>query len=1051
MAKGIKVVRRAFNAGEVSPQFDFRNDTEKHAFACQKLENFNVSPLGGISRREGTRLLGVMGSTELSDNVRLIPFEYNREFSYILALRTEDEAEQVTWTTGDFVLPSIFSICVTLPAGLDGARAVWKKDNLSLSILENNKLQLKYGELTMLADIAFGASAVQKVVVIQTGAAFDVYLDSVKVGTLASSYVDGGGELVMENLDARGDNWNIKIFDANIALATAYYTLSNYQAGDDENALLTRLPNYSAATSLHGSTIEYVDGQITLTPAILPDPEPPESESEDYGGGEDEEPVTVTDIVSIPFNAKKEATFTFALSELVAEGCAVYIADSADLNTSIAALDVSKTFKIPTSGNCVALKFDISNEVLAEYEGGFVLQGRCKSILSEVWSRWDSTKVIKLDVINVDGEIIAADVVTPIPSDTIHELHFKQVNGYLFVAHSSFAPKRLEFTYDEEGAITAIWTNAATFHPSIDSPEKDLTISCNEGWSATSLITAGEIQTVTAGRAFFTADMIGSQLKLEYSDSGQHTYKWAYRKANNGVRDGYYVGRTTLSFASSGKVTVKPEGGLWEGILILEESIDNGVTWNEIGRSSAIQGSENTTFEREVYNVKSLVRAKLLEQRNVADTSSTTVAASTEGCFFNIYTESTCNAWVEIQTVSADGKSANVKFLNPARNSFKATKVYKSAWSDGFGYPRTVDIHEERLTLGGTRKQPSTVWLSQTNNWDNFRSVQNLDTDPLAYTLASDDGDPISWIVSKSDLMIGLGSSEWSLGSREAGKSLTASIVQASNQSEDGVEYIMPAKAGNMVIFVRRGNCELGSIAYDFASDAYNSISLTTMNPEILGGGVKNIFNQLSPKNMIFAVRKDGVVSVFTYNKENNVAAWSRYIFGDGVISACALSTGGFKSVFLIVQRNGFMCLERLDPLEMKTNNWLDCVPISEDVEIPEGLYTGVPYRSTVRTTPIFNEGNIVITNLEFKMLNAYGGQYRLVGWSADGERLEEAKDWRKITSRSADLLAMPLPRDYRFIGTCDSGYLEEVSIEIETTEPAPFTLCAMAVKGGEV
>ena len=130
-----------------------------------------------------------------------------------------------------------------------------------------------------------------------------------------------------------------------------------------------------------------------------------------------------------------------------------------------------------------------------------------------------------------------------------------------------------------------------------------------------------------------------------------------------------------------------------------------------------------------------------------------------------------------------------------------------------------------------------------------------MDTDPLSYTLASDSGEPISWIVSRSDLMIGLGTSEWSLGSRDAGQALTASIVHASNQSEDGVEYIMPAKVGNMVVYVRRGNRELGSIAYDFAQDAYNSISLTTMNPEILGDGAKVMFNQLSPRNNVWVVR----------------------------------------------------------------------------------------------------------------------------------------------------------------------------------------------------
>ena len=139
--------------------------------------------------------------------------------------------------------------------------------------------------------------------------------------------------------------------------------------------------------------------------------------------------------------------------------------------------------------------------------------------------------------------------------------------------------------------------------------------------------------------------------------------------------------------------------------------------------------------------------------------------------------------------------------------------------------------------------------------------------------------------------------------------------------------------------------------------------------------------------------------------------------------------------------------MERLDPNEEGTNNWLDCVPIRDDLEIPEGLEASVRYESYVKTTPIFAEGNIQVLSLELMMLNSYGGKYRLSGWSADMERLEDKNDWRDITMKNADIMANPSPRDYRFFGNCNSGFLEEAAIEVKTDEPSPFTLCAMAVK----
>ena len=320
-----------------------------------------------------------------------------------------------------------------------------------------------------------------------------------------------------------------------------------------------------------------------------------------------------------------------------------------------------------------------------------------------------------------------------------------------------------------------------------------------------------------------------------------------------------------------------------------------------------------------------------------------------------------------------------------------------------------------------------------------------MDTDPLSYTLASDDGEPISWIISRQDLMIGIGSSEWSLGSRDAGQALTASIIQASCQSDDGAEYIMPTKAGGMVIFVRRGGIELASLAYDFANDGYNATSLSTMHPELLKSGVQTIFNQLSPSNKIYAVCKNGVLAAFTYDKENNVAAWSRFTFGNGVIDACALSTSKYRSIFLIVKRENYLCLERLDPNESGTNNWLDCVPIREDLEIPEDLESSVKYKSRLKTTPIFLTGFVKIIKAGFYLQNSFGGKYRISGIDQNGDAF--ADDWQEISPRENEVFIKSSPRDYRFTGSCDTGYLEEGSIEIESDKEAPFELTAISAK----
>lgn len=1171
--KDLRIVRRAFNAGEVSPQFAYRNDVEKHAFACSKLENFYVSPLGAISRREGTRFLGKLTDADAGNGVRLVPFEYNRQLSYILAFYTTPDTNNVVlpykYITDSVKLPLEFSLAFTLPADVQASTLIKKSENfiVSYSSTDSGKILLHLGNSTLSAAAVGGDKVVIECCDVSTGHYYAIWVN----GVLASSvktvgFFHASNTPLTVYAKEKGDLMGLKLFDFEMNRLKlvdgqvvndddykgSLYSITDYIDGKDDNSAV-RYPDYASQTSVLGSSYNATTGKVdfdfdTLMQGYLnlriydrasnpvaTDTSGLSHKSDSYlnqevwyvGGGT--VPTTVagcgdgsimTEAVikeqirlhTVAIDAASDYTDSNKLEsdkEAATQNLRLWLAHLFGFDSlsefaqymgltmdfiygkltsylwSDVVTKVDDKITIPLnagSGNSLYFAGNLPEDVVISANGTELqtgeklkLESDCTQLImsvanitrdsdisltfktplnasgiayhSSLAAQWTYDKVVKLSVYDINGNIKQAGISTLIPYETLQSFQYKQAGLYMFIAHANFAP--LKLSMGESGAFA--FESAVKFEPSLDNPEKDITLTFGDESAKDGIVFADTVASITANSAFFTKEMSGSQLKLEYSDKAAHTYKWPYRKANNGQKDGYYIGAATAWFPPTGKVVVKPEGGVWEGVLVLEESTDNGKTWGEIGRSSAIQGLGNSQFEREIYDVRSLVRVRLIEQRDVADTSSTKVEAPTEGCFFNIYTNSTCCAWVEIQSVSDDGKSATVRFINPARAYFQTDKVYRSAWNDTYGYPRAVEIHEERLTLAGTARQPSTVWLSQSNNWDNFRSVSNLDTDPLSYTLASDDGEPISWLISKSDLMIGKGGSEWSLGSRDAGQALTASIVKASNQSEDGVEYIMPAKAANMVIYVRRGNMELGSIAYDFASDSYNSISLTTLCPEILGDGINTIFNQLSPRNYIWAIRNDGVCAVFTYDRENNVSAWSRFTFGDGVASGCALSTGKFKSVFLAVKRNEHICLERLDPNEMKTLNWGDCVPISDGMTIPYGLETNVKYTSIVETTPIFLEGHIKVSKAEFIMFNSYGGQYRLKGFNDAGEGLAREQDWRNLAMRNGNIPSVPTPRTYRFTGSCDSGYLEECSIEVKTDENAPFTLSAIAVKAGGV
>ena len=70
----------SFTGGEWSPRLHGRVDIQKYSTACEVLQNFVIYPHGGITRRMGLEFIEDAKVNE----VRLIPFEYNREQAYVL-------------------------------------------------------------------------------------------------------------------------------------------------------------------------------------------------------------------------------------------------------------------------------------------------------------------------------------------------------------------------------------------------------------------------------------------------------------------------------------------------------------------------------------------------------------------------------------------------------------------------------------------------------------------------------------------------------------------------------------------------------------------------------------------------------------------------------------------------------------------------------------------------------------------------------------------------------------------------------------------------------
>lgn len=71
-------IQNAFNAGELSPEMWGREDSASYKQGCRTMYNFIVQPLGGATRRPGTRF-----EYQLAGGTRVFPFSYGDERHHI--------------------------------------------------------------------------------------------------------------------------------------------------------------------------------------------------------------------------------------------------------------------------------------------------------------------------------------------------------------------------------------------------------------------------------------------------------------------------------------------------------------------------------------------------------------------------------------------------------------------------------------------------------------------------------------------------------------------------------------------------------------------------------------------------------------------------------------------------------------------------------------------------------------------------------------------------------------------------------------------------------
>jgi hypothetical protein len=238
-----------------------------------------------------------------------------------------------------------------------------------------------------------------------------------------------------------------------------------------------------------------------------------------------------------------------------------------------------------------------------------------------------------------------------------------------------------------------------------------------------------------------------------------------------------------------------------------------------------------------------------------------------------------------------------------AKSLPKIVKSQESAYSSKNGYPNSISIFENRLCFGGNKKFPNRLWMSKTDDLNNFTTGSEA-TASLDLTFNSLTQDEITWLCAGRELNIGTMTSEWTLGSGNQSLPVTPTQLNLKRRSEYGSSATQGLLVNSAILFIMRQGKKVREWYLQNNQNDYLAQDLTAIAEHIIGDGVREIAVQTQPSTIVWVVCNNGDLVGLTYERETNTFAWHRHTFDGEVESVSVIpQVDGEDVVYLSIKK----------------------------------------------------------------------------------------------------------------------------------------------------
>lgn len=385
--------------------------------------------------------------------------------------------------------------------------------------------------------------------------------------------------------------------------------------------------------------------------------------------------------------------------------------------------------------------------------------------------------------------------------------------------------------------------------------------------------------TLSASAPFFVPGHVGALFKLTHSQTTADV-----SLAGNDV----YTDPVRISGVDQGttrQCTIAVTG-TWVGTWSEQVSYDEGDTWQNYASYTA----NNVPFNRSYGADNITLLARVGFQSGDYTSGTANIALSQPG-----------GGGTGIVRITGYSSATSVTYEVVERlHSTGATENWEEGkFSDYRGWPDSVALFEGRLWWG-SRDQ---VAGSYVDDFTNFDVEEEGDSAPIIRSIATGPVNKVQWMLGLARLIIGTSGAESVARSSSFDEPMTPTNFSIKDASTYGSADLQGVKIDREGYFIQRSKKRAYVLAYSVEANDYVSQEISRYNPTILNAGVTICAVQRIPDTRIWNVMDDGTVVCLTYEKTEDVIAWTTFETDGFVEDVVVLPNVDGDDVYFIMRR----------------------------------------------------------------------------------------------------------------------------------------------------